>query len=265
VTAPDPLEIPAELAALLGDDLFDATSTSGADAGWSRQAVELLTATRGPAEPDELAAEATIVAAMTEAIGPGAGGTPIRHRRGRVVRRVLAAKTTAAVVIALGITAAAAATGVAVTIVSPDGGRGPARDHRPVTTSAPLDDTHGGEPGGAGPFCQAAEALCPTTEPAAPPATDPDAQDTGRGSRAEPGARGNGKGKPAAHEDNAPTSKARPATPATPGPPADPGPPPGHGPPSDPGPPAGKGPPADAGRSNAGDHANAGQTSHQAL
>jgi hypothetical protein len=259
MTAPDPLEMPDDLADLLGDDPSAATAPDSGT-GWSRQAIELLNAARGPAEPGELAGEATMVAAMAEAIGRKADETAARRRRGRVVRRVLAAKTGAAVVVALGVTAAAAATGVAVTIVAPDTAPGPPRDDRPPVTSAPVDDADGGEPLGSGPFCQAAEPLCPTADPAAPPTADPDAHDTGRGSRPERGAQGSGKDKPAGHEDRGPTSKTHPSTPATPGRPTDPGPPPGHGPSTDPGPPTRKGPPANPGRSNAGDHVPGKQT-----
>jgi hypothetical protein len=229
--------MPDDLAALLDDDLSDPTEPDHGT-GWSRQAVELLTAAHGPAEPDELADEATIVAAMTETIGREAEWTAARRRRGRVVRRVLAAKLSAAVVIALGVTAAAAATGVAVTIVAPEVAPGPSRDDRPPMASAPVDDGDGAdEPVGSGPFCQAAEPLCPPTEPATLPTT-PNAPDNGHGSRRERGADGK-EDKEAKHEDKGPTSK------------APPGPPPGHGPPAGKGPPTGKGP----GSSHANSHA----------
>jgi hypothetical protein len=245
VTAPDPrdpFDVPDDLAALL-DDVLSGPTPPDRGTGWSRQAIDLLTAARGPADPDELAGEATVVAAMAEAIGREAERTAVRRRRGRVVRRVLAAKTGAVVVLALGVTAAAAATGVAVTIVAPDVAPGPPRDDRPPVTSAPVDadgnGRGGGEPAGPGPFCQAAEALCPTAEPAPPPAT-PDPHDTGHGPPPERDPDGKAD-KQAKHEDKGSTSK------------ADPGPPPGHGPPAGKGPPEGKGP----GSSQANGHASA--------
>jgi hypothetical protein len=117
---PDP---PSPLA---DDDLDDA-------AGRSPRLAALLAAARRPAEPGELVGEDATVAAMTRAITAVGRGD-----RGRVVRRVLVAKTTIAAAITLGVATAAAATGVAVGWVAPHADEPPQR-HAPAPTTTEAE------------------------------------------------------------------------------------------------------------------------------
>jgi hypothetical protein len=214
MTPPPTPDAGDELEEILTDDLL------GPEAAPDSQSLlaGLLSAARGPAEGDELAAEATIVAAMADAIDARAGATlPPRHR-GRLIRRVVAAKTTVAAAIVLGVAAAAAATGVVATTLAPHSDDRLPRDPTPAT-SAPRDDTGDGAPvdGTAGPFCPVVEALCPVGTTTAP-STTAGADDHG--------ARGNGDARPDAGEPQKKTQPPHPTQPThpdTPGKPSKPG------------------------------------------
>lgn len=184
----------------LADRIWDGTATTGVAPEWYGEVATLIRTAKGPARPDELAAEQDVVARMEAAIleeaglleeatilGEGAGddrapvpdvaaagvcGDPAvvtlpasrrsrtqgavgegsardgRTGRGaRIVRRVVAVKAVAATTaLAVGITAAAATTGI-VTVVVPA-----ARDRLKAEEQAPpaeaVEDEPSGRPAG---------------------------------------------------------------------------------------------------------------------
>ncbi|HYZ99213.1 MAG TPA: hypothetical protein VE575_10720 [Acidimicrobiales bacterium] len=114
--------------------LWAGTLASEDAPAWYGPMASLVRSARGPGTTDELAAEDEVVARMRAVIdhdgrrvgspahmaGPPASAAPTAARAGRVAGRIVAAKAAAVTtVVALGVTAAAATTGIVATVVVP--------------------------------------------------------------------------------------------------------------------------------------------------
>jgi hypothetical protein len=226
------------------------------DAGWRAGLVTLAAATHRPGEPSELAGEEHVVAAMADAIRGGGSDAPRRPRTGPTVRRAVAAKSIAVTAIALGVATAAAA-GVTVNLVVPDGGSEPRQRPQAVATTLATDHDDGETPGTVA--CEPADEVCRSLDPgeATTPATLSTTTSLPATTDGKEGGEVTGRAAPPTDEPGAaadttpaathPTGSTVPTSPTTtvpsapvagPGPPVDPGPPDGAGPPEVPGPPA---------------------------
>lgn len=234
--------------------------------GWPGPLAVLVAASGRPADPGELAAEDRIVTTMVEVIARTRCDGDRPRRRGRTTRRILAAKTTAVAVIALGVATAAAS--VTVNLVVPDSSDDQPHLHPTAVSTVPTLAPEGEAPqtrSRTGP-CGLADQPCSTEEPGSvrgglpvattttgtePRATDGRAdrgdEEARRGSTtdSEPGTEVGVEVDDAAESAGSPVSTvAAPAdTSSKPQPPVGNGPPSGHGP-ADPGQPGEPGPPA---------------------
>lgn len=102
----------------------------------------LLTALRQPGSPDELAGEEAVVAAMQAALGPPPSLRSVDNGSGRLVRRITVAKGVAlAGVVAFGVAAAAATTGVVDLGRMPGWGHDPPRHEPAPARPGRVDET----------------------------------------------------------------------------------------------------------------------------
>jgi hypothetical protein len=140
----------AELDLGLGDGIWDGAVPPDDAPLWSHRLGTLIAAARGPAAPDELEREAEILAGMLAATSDetDADCGPLARHRVRVLGGVAAVKAATAVVTALG--AAAATTGLVVTLMAPKAGpERPPIGASTVDLPAPSDGGTSGEPSGA--------------------------------------------------------------------------------------------------------------------
>jgi len=227
--------------------------------GWSTGLATLVAATYRPGERSELTGEEHVVAAMADVIRSRPSDAPGRPHTGLTVRRAVAAKTIAVTAIALGVATAAAA-GVTVSLVVPDGGGEPRQRSEPVATTFATEHDDGDGPGTVtcepNEVCRSRDPAEPTSQVTEPSTTTlPATTARGRADDVDEAAGAPSTVEPGAAADDTPSSSV-PTSPTTtdpsvpladPDPQVEHGPPDGAGPPVDHGPPDGAGPPVDHG------------------